>query len=200
VPDTGWQFSSQKNPFLKFFLLAKEVIVMAGRNKQPLSVIQGKGRSNHLTKDEIKKRQNQEENMRGFTDKVKPPSYLTTAQKREFVEIADELMKLRIFSNLDVDTLARYLDSKYQYLQMVKEMKKIKPTTTVTDPDGKKTTFANEDYPKLVRVKNTLFGECRAAAGDLGLTITSRLKLVIPPTDDGKKEKSEAERRFGGRL
>ena len=36
---------------------------MAGRNKQPLSVIQGKGRSNHLTKNEIKKRQIHEEKM-----------------------------------------------------------------------------------------------------------------------------------------
>jgi P27 family predicted phage terminase small subunit len=176
------------------------VIVLAGRNKQPLSVIQGKGRSNHLTNDEIKKRQKHEENMRGFTDKVKPPSYLTAAQKKEFQETANELMRIRIFSNLDVDTLARYLDSKYQYLQLVREMKKIKPTNTVTGPDGKKATFANDDYPKLARVKNTLFGECRAAASDLGLTITSRLKLVIPQTEDGNKEKSEAERRFGGRL
>ncbi|MFD2446392.1 phage terminase small subunit P27 family [Bacillus sp. CGMCC 1.16607] len=173
---------------------------MAGRNKQPLSVIQGKGKSNHLTKDEIKQRQKHEKNMRGFTDKVKPPTYLTSAQKKEFEQISDELMKLDIFSNLDVDTLARYLDSKYQYLQLMKEMKKIKPTDTVTGPDGKKTTFANDDYPKLARVKNTLFGECRAAASDLGLTITSRLKLVIPNTEDDKKEKSEAERRFGGRL
>lgn len=104
-------------------------------------------------------------------------------------------MRLEIFSDLDVDALARYLDSKYQYLLIVKEMRKIKPTETITNPDGKKMTFANEDYPKLARVKNTLFTECRAAAADLGLTISSRLKLVIPTPE--KKEESEFEKKFG---
>lgn len=168
---------------------------MAGRKKQPLAVIQGKGKSKHLTKSEIESRQKHEENMRGSTDKVASPSYLTAAQKREFTEIASELMALEIFSNLDVDALARYLDSKYQYLQLVREMKKIKPTITVETDEGKKVTIANDDYPKLLRAKNTLFTECRQAASDLGLTISSRLKLVIPQTED--KEKSEFERKFG---
>ncbi len=38
---------------------------MAGRNKQPLSVIQGKGRSNHITKSEKNRREKQEEALRG---------------------------------------------------------------------------------------------------------------------------------------
>lgn len=172
---------------------------MAGRNKQPLSVIQGKGRSNHLTKAEIKMRQKHEEQMRGPTENIKPPSYLTVAQKREFEELADKLVALEIFSELDVDSLARYLDSKHQYVQLVKDLKKVKPTITVIGDDGKKQVIANDDYPKLQRTKNALFTECRSAASDLGLSITSRLKLVIPkPTE--KTPTSEAEKRFGGRL
>lgn len=162
---------------------------MAGRNKEPLKVLQGKGRSNHLTNKDIEMRQKHEEKMRGSTDKVKAPSYLTAAQKKEFEEIANELIRLDIFSNLDVDSLARYLDSKLQYLQIVKDMRKIKPTEVVKTESGKTVTIANEDYPKLARVKNSLFTECRAAAADLGLTITSRLKLVIP---DGDKEKPKS--------
>ena len=172
---------------------------MAGRKKQPLAVIQGKGKSNHLTKEEIDKRQKHEEKMRGPTDNVVAPSYLTAAQKREFDQVAAELLRLEIFSNLDVDALARYLDSKYQYLQLVRDMKKIKPTVTVETEDGKKVTLANDDYPKLLRAKNTLFTECRQAASDLGLTISSRLKLVIPQPENNQP-KSEAEKRFGGRL
>lgn len=167
---------------------------MAGRNKQPLSVIQGKGRSNHITKEEAKKRLRQEERMRGPTENIEPPKYLTAAQKKEFNEIAKKLVNLGIFSELDVDNLARYLDSKYQYIQLIKELKKIKPTETV-ERNGKKVTFANEDYPKLQRTKKNLFDECRSAASDLGLTITSRLKLVIP--EPKEKEKSEFERKFG---
>lgn len=172
---------------------------MAGRNKQPLAVIQGKGKSKHLTNDEIDKRKKHEEKMRGPTNKVEPPSYLTAKQKKEFVEIAEELMALEIFSNLDVDALARYLDSKHQYLQLIRDMKKIKPTTTVELDSGKKMTIANGDYPMLLRAKNTLFTECRQAASDLGLTISSRLKLVIPQPQNNQP-KSEAQKRFGDRL
>lgn len=172
---------------------------MAGRNKQPLQVILGNGRSKHLTKDDIKKRQKHEEKMRGPTENIVAPTYLTAAQKKEFTELAEKLEGLEIFSELDVDSLARYLDSKYQYLQLVKDMRKMKPTETVALPNGKKVTIANEDYPKLARVKNTLFTECRSAAADLGLTITSRLKLVIPQPQN-VEGKSEAEKRFGGRL
>lgn len=172
---------------------------MAGRNKQPLAVIQGKGRSKHLTKDEIEQRQMHEEQMRGSTENVSAPSYLTAKQKREFDDIASKLMAIEIFSELDVDTLARYIDSKYQYLQLVRDMRKVKSTTTVENEEGKKETFANDDYPKLLRAKNTLFTECRQAAADLGLTISSRLKLVIPQPENNQ-QKSEAEKRFGGRL
>lgn len=172
---------------------------MAGRNKQPLQVILGNGRSKHLTKDDIKKRQKHEEKMRGPSENIEIPSYLTAAQKKEFAEIAEKLVALEIFSELDVDSLARYLDSKHQYLQLVKDIRKIKPTETVEQENGKKITIANEDYPKLQRIKNTLFNECRSAATDLGLTITSRLKLVIPSpsTVEGK---TEAQKRFGDRL
>lgn len=173
---------------------------MAGRNKQPLTVIQGKGRSNHITKDEAKKRMQHEEKMRGPTENIEPPKYLTAAQKKEFIEIADKLVVLDIFSELDVDALARYLDSKYQYIDIVKDMRKMKATITIVDEEtGKKSVFANEDYPKLARVKKGLFSECRSAASDLGLTITSRLKLVIPESTQ-KPVLSEAEKRFGGRL
>lgn len=148
---------------------------MAGRNKQPLSVIQGKGKSHHLTKDEIAKRQKQEDSMRGFTDNISPPDYLTASQKQEFERIANELVRLEIFSNLDVDSLARYIDSKDQYIKLVKQLRKVKPT--------------GEDfklYAQMQRTKNLLFSECRSAASDLGLTITSRLKLVIPEKEDSK--------------
>lgn len=155
-----------------------------GRNKQPLSVIQGKGKSHHITKEEAKKRLQHEEKMRGSTDNIVAPTYLTKKQKDEFNEIADKLIALDIFSNLDIDNLARYIDSKTQYIQLIRDLKKVKSVTTISDEEGKAITVANEDYPKLQRVKNALFNECRAAASDLGLTITSRLKLVIPESNE----------------
>ena len=160
---------------------------MSGRNKQPLSVILGKGKSNHLTKAAIQQRQEQENEVRGFTDNIEPPFYLTAAQKKAFEKISNELVRLKIFSNLDVDSLARYIDSRDQYINLVKLLRKTKAAD-----DFKK-------YSQMQRSKNLLFSECRAAASDLGLTITSRLKLVIPEKEE-KPKTTEAERRFGDRV
>lgn len=169
---------------------------MPGRKKQPLSVIQGKGKSHHLTKDEIAKRKEQEELAKGFNDNIEIPSYLTAAQKREFEKISKELIRLDIFSNLDVDALARYIDSKSEYIKLKRDMKKIKRLEKVEKEDGTEKLVVNDDHRKLLKDRNLLFSECRAAAGDLGLTITSRLKLVIPKIEDDKP-KSEFEKKFG---
>ena len=166
---------------------------MAGRNKQPLSVIQGKGKSNHLTKKVIKERQEQEDALKGNTDNIVAPDYLTKRQKEEFESLSNELLRLNIFSNLDVDGLARYIDSRDEYIKLVKDLRNMKSTEASIITPGK--TVANEDYAKLVRVKNTFFNECKSSAAELGLSITSRLKLVIPKTEE--KPKTEFEKKFG---
>jgi P27 family predicted phage terminase small subunit len=170
---------------------------MAGRKKQPLSVIQGKGRSNHITKEEMKEREKQEQAMRGHTDKIVPPSYLTKKQKEEFEEIAQELIRLNIFSNLDVDGLARYIDTRDEYIKVAKIIRSMKPGRKHQEPNGETWTFANDDYAKMSRVKNQLARECRSAASELGLSITSRLKLIIPTTDKKNTTQSEFEQKFG---
>ncbi|MEX3621873.1 phage terminase small subunit P27 family [Viridibacillus arvi] len=147
---------------------------MAGRNKQPLSVIQGNGKSHHLTKEEIKKRAEHEDKMRGNTDKVEAPSYLLKKQKEEFDSIAAELLELEIMSNLDVDTLSRYIEAKSEHQRLGPIIRNLHP---VEDMDA---------YTKLNRTRKQLSDECRAYASDLGLTITSRLKLVIPQKEDDK--------------
>ena len=147
---------------------------MAGRNKQPLSVIQGKGKSHHLTKAEIEKRQEHENKMRGNTDKIEAPEYLLKKQKEEFEEIAAELIQLGIMSNLDVDALARYIEAKTEHQRLGPIIRKLDPVKEL------------ETYTKLNRTRKQLSDECRSYASDLGLTITSRLKLVIPKVEDDK--------------
>ncbi len=57
----------------------------------------------------------------------------------------------------------------------------------------------NDDYSDLLINQDKLFKQCRQASSDLGLTISSRCKLVIPKKDDGK-QKTKEEERFGGRM
>lgn len=163
-----------------------------GRPRQPLEVIKGKGRSNHLTKAEMKAREEQENAIRGSTDNIEIPSYLTKKQKEEFQKISNELIKLKIFSNLDVDGLARYIDSRTEYIKITKLLRSLKPVEIV---DGQR--IINDVYTKLQKTKNLLFNECKGAASELGLSITSRLKLVIPKLDK-QKEESEFDKKFGG--
>lgn len=161
---------------------------MAGRNKQPLKVIEGKGSSNHITKEEAKKRAAHEEKMRGNNDKIRAPEYLLKKQKEEFEAIAAELVDLDIMSNLDIDTLARYIEAKTEYQRLGPVIRKLDPIKNL------------DTYTKLSRTRKQLSDECRSYASDLGLTITSRLKLIIPSSSATVGAKTEAEKRFGGRL
>lgn len=61
----------------------------------------------------------------------------------------------------------------------------------------KEKTVVNEAYSDLLINQDKLFKQCRQASSDLGLTISSRCKLVIPKKDDDKP-KSKEEERFGG--
>ncbi|ATX84789.1 phage terminase small subunit P27 family [Bacillus velezensis] len=164
--------------------------------RQPVDLLLVKGKKN-LTKQEIEERRAQE--VKAPNDKVKAPSYLPKDLKREFKKIADELKNIGIMTNLDVDALARFLFAQKQYLEMTEVLLETPITALVEDDDGNKFEVANKTYSDLLINQDKLFKQCRQASSDLGLTISSRCKLVIPKKDDGKP-KSKEEERFGGRM
>lgn len=59
----------------------------------------------HLTKSEADIKSSTEEKLRGAGDKLKPPKYLTTPQKKIFKFIVKELEACEILGNLDVYVL-----------------------------------------------------------------------------------------------
>lgn len=166
------------------------------RPRQPVDLLLVKGKKN-LTKQEIEERRAQE--VKAPNDKVKAPSYLPKDLKREFKKIADELKNIGIMTNLDVDALARFLFAQKQYLEMTEVLLETPITALVEGDDGNKFEVANKTYSDLLINQDKLFKQCRQASSDLGLTISSRCKLVIPKKDDGKP-KSKEEERFGGRM
>ncbi|MDM5320944.1 phage terminase small subunit P27 family [Bacillus pumilus] len=165
------------------------------RPRQPVDLLLVKGKKN-LTKKEIAERREQE--IKAPDDKVKAPSYLPKDLKREFKKIADELKNIGIMTNLDVDALARFLFARKQYLQITEIILKTPVITDVEDEDGNRIEVASQKYSDLLINQDKLFKQCRQASSDLGLTISSRCKLVIPKKDD--KPKSKEEERFGGRM
>lgn len=165
------------------------------RPRQPVDLLLVKGKKN-LTKKEIEQRRKQE--VKAPNDKVKAPAYLPKDLKREFKKIADELKDIGIMTNLDVDALARFLFARKQYLQITEIILQTPVITDVEDEDGNRIEVASQTYSDLLINQDKLFKQCRQASSDLGLTISSRCKLVIPKKDD--KPKTKEEERFGGRM
>lgn len=177
-----------------------------GRAKQPVSLLVLKGNKN-LTKKEIEEREALE--VKAPADNVKPPSYLPTKLKKEFKKIASELVDIGIMTNLDNDALARFLMAQKMYLDVTGNLMKIPSVIEVpkmmTDEYGEKVQdgmveAANPEFTDLLINQDKLFKQCRAAASDLGLTISSRCRLVMPKVKEDNAPKTEAERRFGGRV
>jgi len=178
---------------------------MAGQ-RRPVELLLLTGKKN-LTKKEIEERKASEVKVK--SDKaIKPPSYLSQELKKEFKKIAKELVDIGIMSNLDVDALARYLQVQKQYLEVTEELMNQKPVITIekehTDEDGdfverELIRVTNETYNELLIMQDKLFKNCRAAASDLGLSISSRCKLVVPKKDE-EKPKSKEETLFGDNL
>lgn len=146
---------------------------MAGQ-RQPIELVQARG-AKHLTKQEIEARKAGE--IKPYTDDIRPPDYLSKKQKSEFDKIAGQLMKLKVMGETDVDALARYIIAGDLYVTAVKKLRK------------KETQDSIEKYDFWSKKQDLYFRQCRSAASDLGMTISSRCKLVIPqPKAEEKKE------------
>lgn len=147
-----------------------------GRNKQPIELVIANGKK-HLTKDEINFRRDSE--VKPITDDIRAPSYLTAKQKKQFNEIASKLIKLKIMGETDVDALARYIISNDLYLNVVKQLRKKEVQKDV------------DTLSKWSNLQDKFFKQCRTCASDLGLTISSRCKLVIPEINKESPKKNK---------
>lgn len=140
---------------------------MAGQ-RQPIELVVAKG-AKHLTKDEIEKRRKSE--VGPLEGDIAPPAYLTKKQKAEFNSIAAKLKDLKIMGETDVDALARYVVANTFYINAVR---KLRSKEVREDP---------ELFGSWLKIQEKLFNQCRASANDLGLSISSRCKLVVPASD-----------------
>ncbi len=147
--------------------------------RQPIALIEYKGRK-HLTKQEVAQRQAGE--VQAPANNVKPPGYLSTSQKKEFRKIAGVLLAIGIMSDLDCDALGRYIQSQEKYVQYDNMVNQI---IASIDDDLESNCVLLEKYENL---RDKALKQCRACASDLGLTISSRCKLVAPKVEEPVKE------------
>jgi P27 family predicted phage terminase small subunit len=142
--------------------ILKEVRRIA-RPREPIDLIIAKGKKN-LTKAEIAERRAQE--IQAPNNNIQAPSYLPKTLVKEFDRIAAELIEIGIMSNLDSEALARFITSEYNYQKITKKILKFGPD--------------NKEYYDTLLLQEKLFKMVRQSANDLGLTISSRCKLVVP--------------------
>ena len=139
------------------------------RPREPIDLIKAKGKK-HLTKAEYEERKEQEIEV-PFTD-IEPPEYLTGAKQLEkFKYYADMLLQIGIFTQLDVDCLARYIMGEQLYLKYTNLL-----IGLINSKDF-------DHIGKIQGLQDRAFKQCQQCARDLGLTISARCKLIIPQTD-----------------
>ena len=143
------------------------------RPREPIDLIIAKGKK-HLGAEEIERRRAQEIKV-PFTD-VEPPEYLKGAQRDEFMEYSKMLEAIGIFTELDVDCLARYVLSHNLYLTYTARLLK-----TVEDGEV-------EEISKMQTLQDKVFRQAQACARELGLTISSRCKLTIPEPPENAED------------
>lgn len=150
-----------------------------GRNKEPINLLLAKGKTN-LTKAQIEQRMAQE--VKVDLKNVKAPDYLPAALKGKFDTIAAKLLQVGIMTELDEDVLARYVLSERNYLQYVQlNAEAIKAGDM-------------ENITRTERLKKSAFEQSQACASSLGLTITSRCKLVVPQAAEVEAPRNKFDR------
>lgn len=173
-----------------------------GRPREPIELIIAKNKKN-LTKAEIDERRASE--VRPQTDEVEAPGYLTAAQKKHFVKLAKQLEKIKIMGETDVDTLARYVVAELNYEAAVKEQRRVERDRPMRDDyevpadyySAMTTWLAAQEV--IDKRQERYFKQASTLARDLGLTISSRCKLVVPKTED-EAPKVNKFAQFGGKV
>lgn len=159
---------------------------MAGK-RQPTELVVGKGKK-HLSRAEEDARRDREVYVEPPA-RAKPPKWLPDALKSEFRALGKKLIAAGLYTDLDADTLGRYLVAQHEWIAATAEVQRaLTPPRYVESADA------------WGRVQERYFKQARNCANDMGLTITSRCRLVIPQTASGGTAADEPDNDFMERL
>lgn len=144
--------------------------------RQPTDVIKERGKKHLSKREEAERRAGEVRVERPKT--ATPPRWLPEALKKDFRSLGKQLIQAGLYTKLDADTLGRYLIAHQQWLQATAETAKYLQARDVENADA---------WGKL---QERYFKQARNCANDMGLTVTSRCRLVIPSADPQKTEEN----------
>ena len=145
----------------------------------PTDVLKANGRKHLSKKEEAERRAGEVVVEKPKT--AKPPKWLPEALKKDFRALGKQLITAGLYTELDADTLGRYLVAQRHWLMATQEVNKY---LSAKDPAG------SDAWSKI---QERYFKQCRNCANDMGLTVTSRCRLVVP---DNPVQKSEENNPF----
>lgn len=134
--------------------------------RQPTDLLKATGRK-HLSRAEEADRRDREVHVEP-PKTAKPPKWLPEYLKKDFRALGKRLIAAGIYTDLDADTLGRYLAAQHAWIVATRE------ASDALDRQDRK---AAEDWS---RIQDRYFKQARACANDMGLTVTSRCRLVLP--------------------
>ena len=165
-----------------------------------LSIVDG-GQGKHWTKAEVEDRKNSEIKM-PKPKALTPPSWLNDSAKKLFRKYAKQMLEFPagIVSNLDVGTLGRYCDCELSYAEASRhksvwmevckrrlealcaaEAIAVSKLDTQRFEDAYEEAKAQVDFWSGQMVKFEKIA--RSCATEMGMTISSRCRLVVPQAD-----------------
>lgn len=142
--------------------------------RQPTDVVKANGRK-HLSRTEEAERRAREVSVPAAKT-AKPPKWLPEALRKDFRALGKRLIAAGLYTDLDADTLGRYLVAQHQWIIATAEAEQ-----ALTGRD-------QEQADAWGRVQERYFKQARNCANDMGLTVTSRCRLVVPESAQQKTE------------
>lgn len=155
------------------------------RRKQMTDTLKGQ-----ISNEEREQRQQHEEKLKGISPlKENPPYWLSTMAKNEWIRIYPHIIELPI-SELDRTLLAMYCNSYAQYRQALEDVAKEGQVVFEVNSKG----FEVKKKNPSIEIMMQMSKEIRAIAGQLGLALDARLRLVGLDDDSEEDDIFEAMR------
>ena len=162
---------------------------MAGRKRESVERLKRKGKT-HLTKKEIKKREEQEEKIKKLNSNFMAPSHMSGKSRDVFNYIKRNLAEIDLLANVDKFNLCILAESIANYIQVSEQLKKEKYIVKHTNKKG----HTNSKINPLVRVQNKYADQVRRFSSEFGLTPSARLKIIA---NNSEEQIDEFDQDFG---
>lgn len=133
-------------------------------------------RTGHMSKKDIDARIEYEAKLKGNSDKIKPPSFLTLPQRRIFKGLVEYLMPAGILGNIDIYIVAQAAIT----INRVQECEQIINETGLVDAEG--------NINPQIKIKSGYMSEFFRICNELCLSPQARAKLAnINATAEAEK-------------